>query len=142
MTTRRDDWQVRLAEYLEACARRRFRWGEWDCALLAADAVESMTGVDWASQWRGQYKDAESARGLLASRGHQHLSDLATECLGHPLDDPQGQRGNVVAIQPSRQIGALGEALGIVMSDLAVAPAARRGLVFVPRSQWLKEWRV
>ena len=140
--TRRDDWQVRLAQYQEACARRPFQWGRWDCALFVADCVHAMTGVDWVTAWRGHYDSAVGAQQLLKARGYPSMQALVNECLGPPLDAIERHRGNVVAIHPGGAVAGTGEALGVIIGTLAAVPASRRGLAWVPHHRWLKEWPV
>ena len=67
MIKRRPDWPEKLAAFIETRRERVFSWGEQDCALLAADAVLEMTGVDLASGLRG-YKSARGAAARMKVR--------------------------------------------------------------------------
>ena len=49
------DWETRLVHWLQQAADTPFQWGEFDCALAAADALTVQTGHDFARFWRGQY---------------------------------------------------------------------------------------
>lgn len=62
------DWPERLIEFIEARRTRAFSWGSNDCALFAADAVLSMTGVDLGAEWRG-YKSKRKAASIINKIG-------------------------------------------------------------------------
>jgi len=133
---RREDWPLRLNAWLDSVRVRPFVWGEFDCALGAADAVEAMTGVDYAVEFRGAYFSKRNAARLLAERGG--LEALVTQALGAPLDVPLlAQRGDVVLVDS----GAEGPALALVIGAEAVAPGPQ-GAVFVPMGQWKVGWRI
>ena len=136
MRVRREDWPLRLNAWLDSVRERAFEWGEFDCALGAADAVFAMTGVDYAVEFREAYFSKRNAVRLLAERGG--LEALVTQALGDPLDGPKlAQRGDVVLVDS----GGDGPAIAVVVGAAAVAPSPA-GVVFVPMSQWLKAWRV
>lgn len=78
MRTRTEGWEKRLAALLEAARARPFVWGEWDCCLAAAAAVEALTGVDPASAWRGRYTSEDAARALIANEADGSLHRLVT----------------------------------------------------------------
>ncbi|MBL0374040.1 hypothetical protein JJB09_18625 [Rhizobium sp. KVB221] len=63
--TRRDDWHPRLLDYVHAQERTPFNWGQSDCLLFVAGAIEAMTGEDVAAPYRGKYSSFEEARALL-----------------------------------------------------------------------------
>ena len=50
---RLQDWPSRLAEFVESRRDVGFARGKADCCMLVADAVQAMTGVDYAARWRG-----------------------------------------------------------------------------------------
>ena len=133
---RRQDWPLRLNAWLDSVRERTFAWGEFDCALGAADAVFAMTGVDYAVEFREAYFSKRNAAKLLAQRGG--LEALVTHALGAPLDSPKlAQRGDVVLVDS----GGEGPALAVVMGADAVAPGPHAA-VWVPMARWQKAWRV
>ena len=136
MRVRREDWPLRLNAWLDSVRDRAFAWGQFDCALGAADAVFAMTGVDYAVEFREAYFSKRNAVRLLAERGG--LEALVTQALGAPLDGPKlAQRGDVVLVDS----GGEGPALAVVIGASAVAPSPA-GVVFVPMARWTKAWRV
>ena len=136
MRARRQDWPLRLNAWLDSMRSRPFAWGKFDCALGAADAVQAMTGVDYAVEFREAYFSKRNAAQLLSERGG--LEALVTQVLGAPLDVPLlAQRGDVVLVDS----GAEGPALAVVIGAQAVAPGSQ-GAVFVPMAKWRKAWRV
>lgn len=88
-------------------AREPFAWGINDCSLFAADAIQSFTGVDLASDFRGKYKDEASAFALIKTvTGGETVADAAAWCAKkhglveriHPL---MAQRGDLVIVPDS-----------------------------------------
>lgn len=61
------DWHHKLHDYLVANSKTPFKWGSFDCALFTAGAVQAMTGVDTASDFRGKYSDEAGAKVTIAS---------------------------------------------------------------------------
>jgi len=41
---RLDNWDQRLTQWLTDNKDRPFKWGEWDCMIFAAQAIERVTG--------------------------------------------------------------------------------------------------
>lgn len=73
--TRLPDWRVRLQAYVETVRRRPFEYGETDCAIFVAGAVEAMTGEDHAAAYRGRY--STMAEGLALIDYHDHVAMVA-----------------------------------------------------------------
>lgn len=95
--TRLPDWQKRMAAL---CAERQaapFVWGTHDCCLWAADMVQALTGLDFASTWRGSYSTAAEAAHLLAELGG--VSEVAISTLGQPLAPAFAGVGDVVLVR-------------------------------------------
>lgn len=59
------DWDVRLADWAQSALGRRFCWGKTDCALLAFEAFDALTGGDLAGAYRGQYAGSAGARAFM-----------------------------------------------------------------------------
>ncbi|MGB1388678.1 MAG: DUF6950 family protein [Paracoccaceae bacterium] len=69
------DWQARLVAYLRSIQRLPHVYGQHDCALFCANAVNVMTGEDYAEEFRGKY-DTKKA-GLLLMKEHGYSSHVA-----------------------------------------------------------------
>ena len=78
-----------LIEYLRDTMRLPFVWGQCDCALWAAGAVEYATGFDPAAAMRGEYSTAREMVGILNQSGGLlnliQINMLGFEC-GEVLD--------------------------------------------------------
>jgi len=96
MLKRIPNWQQELNKLIEANQYRPFVWGEWDCALWAAEAIHVMTGVDYATPYRGQYASSEECAQKLRDEGPGSLYQLAVDTLGPPIHPAQARRGDVV----------------------------------------------
>lgn len=44
-----------VAKHINKWRRLRFEWGKSDCTILVADYLRNLTGVDYASKFRGGY---------------------------------------------------------------------------------------
>lgn len=62
---RREDWDVRLNNFIKQNREARFDWdgrtGGLDCWTMPANAILQMTDVDFLAPWRGTYTDAAGA---------------------------------------------------------------------------------
>ena len=132
--TRCQDWPARLAAEIERARHARFRWGEHDCALFAADVVRALTGFDLAAEFRGTYRSSLGARQWL--RKYCGLLVLATRKLGDPIPVAVAARGDIVARCDER-----GPALGVCLGARC-AFTGPRGLMFLPLAECVQAWRV
>ena len=133
MTARHPDWAECLALFLLARRAQPFAWGTNDCCMFAADAVQAMTGVDHAAEYRGQYSDAAGAARLLGA-GVEPFADRA---LGERIAWPLARRGDVVLanIEGRRSLGICDGAYVVGPGDDA--------LMYLPMADVaLAAWRV
>lgn len=131
---RHEDWPKRLDLAIEAARGRLFCWGQHDCALFAANVVQQLTGIDYATSWRGTYSTALEAKRRLGDAGG--LLQVVTDALGTPIPAAQASRGDVVALQTEN-----GPAIGICVGIDAAFPGESR-LMFVRTDRCLQAWRV
>ncbi len=145
-------WVIRLNALLDRAAKEPFRWGVFDCCLLAADSVEALTGFDPAAGLRGTYSDEEGARKILAREGglaalvgricrergfreipplYAQRGDVAVVTVANPLDPPPGSGE-----------GALRETAGLVSGAWVYCPKEPAGFVPVPLKNALMVFHV
>jgi len=153
---RRDDWPERLAAFLESrgcylgAQQKPFQWGTNDCAMFTCDAVQEMTGVDLAAEFRG-YMDKSGAAAALAGyvrrRGITSGCETLLEAVAvlvaaeHGLEEIEpgmAQRGDVVLLRDD----AGQHVLGVMGFDglLAVMLVAGAALVIAELAD--RAWRV
>lgn len=124
-------WEARLEAMLRAAEGRPFSWGECDCCLLAADAVQALTGHDYAADWRGLYRSRKEASvRLVAVYGTADLAILATEMLGAEIPLGQARRGDIAAVPVRGQRAFGGVMLGVIAAGGRVAcltPSSQAG---------------
>lgn len=116
MRSRPTGWQARLGVWLASTARMPFAPGSHDCALFAAGAVQAITGVDLAADWRGRYRTLRGGVRVLRKAGYAdhialaraHFPATATPCAGDlaVITTPEGP------------------ALGVVQGVMIYAPAS------------------
>jgi hypothetical protein len=146
---RRPFWDTRLLE--QFLIERRFmpfKWGENDCALFVADAVEAITGVDIATDFRG-YTDQPGAFQAIrvvigAAAGATVTVEHAAEyCAGKygfaELELPlKAQRGDICSIEDGGRI-----ILALVSPNgREVVTAGELGLRRFPITQIRRAWHV
>lgn len=132
---RREGWEARLAVLIEARRHAPFKWGQHDCGLFAADAIEAVCGVDVAATLRG-YHSAVGAARSLARHGLGDVGDVAV-ALGLPERQPiDARRGDVVSFRTE-----LGVTLGVVLGERFAAPAEKR-LAFYSVLHAARAWRI
>lgn len=132
---RKPTWENDLADFIADRLNMPFEWGNHDCALFAADAVEAMTGIDPASDFRGNYTTQKTAREALREFGQGTL--LKT------YQDRFSEKPVSFAIR-----GDLiwnGFAIGVCYGSFALfvgEPDGQPGLVRVARSEWKRAFAV
>lgn len=133
---RRNDWQPRLVAYLDACRGQAYAVGRFDCALFAAGAVEAMTGLDLASDWRGRYRTLRGGLRVLRAAGYVDHLALARAHFA-PVPVAFAQSGDLAAAN-----GPEGVALGVVVGPHAHFLHVERGLIALPLTQAREVFRV
>ncbi len=112
MTIKRlEHWDTtHLHQFLLERRKTPFKWGGHDCCLFAADAIQAITGVDIASDFRGRYSDQASALDAIKSvTGGTTVEDAAVYCAtkaGLPeLPHPNfAHRGDLVLLNDAGQL--------------------------------------
>lgn len=129
---RRPDWQSRLCEFVRANETRPFVWGEWDCALWTAAAIEAITGTDIAVDIRGKYSTEDEAHAIFAS-----FTDTAAQIAAQfgmkEVSPMHAQRGDLIATSVC---------LGLVGLDSQVLVLGDSGLTKVEYRHIQRAWRV
>lgn len=144
MLTRRPDWQARLQQYLLRSLSKPFAYGEFDCCLFVADAVEAMTGTDLAAEFRGKYHSCDEALSLRQAytRGKGSLRSFVTKALREQgleeIPFTLAQRGDIVLILRAKDYS-----LGVVdLSGREVVAAAEEAFLRLPLNLAVRGWRV
>lgn len=143
MSPRLPDWERRLSDFLARNGDRPFEWGEWDCALFCASAVEAMTGEDPAAEFRGTYRSERGSVRAIDDIGQGTL--IRTMNARFDRRKPAfARRGDIVMAK-----GALGVCIGqraLFVGELQLIEALglpiREGLIPVDRSAWSRAWAV
>lgn len=134
----RPDWEPRLNAWLEGRQDHPHQWGEHDCLLQPAGAIEAQTGRDFAEGHRGKYRSANGATRYLRTLGFRMPAQLLDSILDR-VPPAFAQRGDIALVKlpdlpavPAVIIG--GEALALVHGfDQPLR---------VPRQFWTRAWSV
>jgi hypothetical protein len=124
-STRLSDWPERLNAYIESRRKAVFLWGENDCAMFCAGAIEAMTGQNPLADWDVSEHQAISERG--------EVSEFVSQFLGDAIPVLQARRGDIA-------ITAEGS-LGVVIGNRVATPTDK-GVAFAPLSRYAHAWRV
>lgn len=130
-------WRTALADYVHRVAHLSFQWGEHDCALFAAGAVEVMTGEDIAAPYRGRYKTMAGGLRAMRKTGHDdHVAYFAS--LFEEIHPSHATVGDIAVIAIDE-----GEALGVVQGEriYAIGPGETR-IGTVPLGRASRAFRV
>ena len=136
-------WQGALDGFLTAHRETRFEYGAWDCCLFACDAIQVMTGVDVAVQFRGRYHSRTEAlraiRDYAGSPSVRAAAGRVTEAYAMPqVDILRARRGDVMLIRRPRDYS-----LGIVaLNGTDVITVTPQGLQRIGLLNAVCGWRV
>ena len=130
------DWHIRLDTFIRENMLTPFEWGKFDCCLFVADAVEAMTGTDFAAPFRGRYTTATGSARALKKYGSGDVKSTLTSLFGEPLPRLLAGRGDIVLVNSD-----YGHALGICWGGQiwVTGPA---GLHALAPAEALCTWRV
>jgi hypothetical protein len=146
---RKKFWDTReLERFLLERAHAPFKWGTNDCALFVADAVEAMTGVDIAADFRGYVDEPGAFQAIRAVIGApagarvtvEHAAVYCASKYGFAeLEVPlSAQRGDICSLEESgRVILAL-----VHLNGREIVTAGELGLKRFPITQIRRAWHV
>lgn len=141
--TRYPDWVSRLESFLAKNAKRKFRYGSWDCCLFAAHAVEAMTGVDTAADFLDKYDSAVTAKKVIREFSNGALLGRVVERVAArfqmpEIDRTRAHRGDLALLKRGG-----GDSVGIVALDgLNLIVPGSDGLLRVPIVLAKRVWEV
>lgn len=69
---RAENWRTAFYAAIDAHRFHRFEWGVHDCAVLTADCIQAVSGVDLAARFRGQYASKKQAEELMQAVGWEN----------------------------------------------------------------------
>jgi uncharacterized protein DUF6950 len=120
------DWHARLVAYLDLCRGRSFAYGQHDCALFAAGAIEAMTGEDPAREWRGRYTTLRGGLRVIRKSGyHDHIEAVAALFVEIPVDQALPGDLAVVGSEHGPALGVVQGAMIFVLGDAGLGMVAR-----------------
>lgn len=136
--TRREGWERRLQDVVQAAQGQPYRLGEHDCFRFACAAVEALTGEDRWAEWAGRYITRHRALRLLHEYGGGGFTEAFNKFFGaEPVVRGLARRGDVL-----EYVDAAGEQHLGVCIGAEVAVLGEAGLAFVKLSQCRHAWRV
>lgn len=128
---KRNDWDIRLAEFVDAARNKQFDWREWECLRFANEAVRVQTGEGFADDWTNGYDSAKSAKKLYIEKQKSEPHDDIIGAVDARMKRRAGRmpfRGDIVA-RIDANMPVLGVSFGVCVSDL-VAFVSESGIKF------------
>ncbi|HEV2502325.1 MAG TPA: hypothetical protein VGV39_04585 [Mesorhizobium sp.] len=109
------DWRLRFDAAIDEIRYVPFAWeDQHDCALgLPGRLVCAMTGEDLTTRYRGKYKSARGALGIVRRAGFDNLADMVGSILPE-IHPSQATIGDLAAYEMD---SAFGYALGVVNGE-------------------------
>ena len=136
MVERISEWRVALMQFLGEAARKPLSFGQHDCAIFAAGAVQAMTGEDFAEPFRGRYSTLADGLRLLKVAGHGDHVALARSCLPS-IPVAEAMPGDLAVCD-----GDGVPALGVVQGAAVYVLQAQGGLGLIPLTSAIEAFRV
>ena len=115
--TRDDNWRAALSKYISAVGAKPFKFGEHDCALFAAGAIEAMTGEDIAASFRGYTSEIEGLMKVKRAGYDSHVDVFRLDL--DPTEDPQ--TGDIAVVE-----GFDGMTVGVVVDNVVIVAGRRK----------------
>jgi len=131
---RRYDWASKLHEHIAANASSRFSWGDNDCCLFVARAVDVICDTEHATSLASRYHDEATAKEYIAQSGG--IAAAVDTFIGPHKTEGRPMRGDVVLFS-----GSNGETLGICIGK-HIASVGQSGVVMEDRAKTICYWSI
>ncbi len=126
----------KINQYLRSNKDREFKWGDFDCCLMAADIAILAGHEDPAKDVRGKYTTPSGAKKVLL----KHFNGEIENAFNHlPVIEPSfAQRGDLVLFETSN-----GKVMAVkwINGHYCIAPEGGLGIM-VEVNNPIKSWRV
>lgn len=108
---KRPDWRARLSAYLIEVGDKPFAYGEFDCALFVAGAVEAMTGENHADGF-AKYGSLRTGLNRLKKEGFDDHFDFLEKTFseGDDVVIVNGPAGRGLGVRYRNRVYCLSEA--------------------------------
>ena len=131
------DWDIRLAKWIDSIRHEPFRWGPHDCITFANNAAIQMRGAGFADDFLDGYSTKKSAlvryKSFLRESGYSDLKCALDDRLNR-LNTNYAPRGSIVAL-PQR--GVLPFAFGVQISKHCAFVGSGGLVLLYPESNFL-----
>ncbi len=132
---KKQNWPLLLAQFIESRRHSPFVWGEHDCCLFVADAIELICNVDPAAPYRGKYTTAMGSYRALKKYGDGSIAGALSVCFQEIAPCDLG-RGDAAMVEVDGEMAAalsFGNKLWV---------AGENGLNTLLRSSAIQAWRI
>jgi hypothetical protein len=133
---RREGWERRLEDVMQAAQHEPYVLGQHDCFKVACQAVEALTGVDLWPEWAGRYSTQREALQRIVEYGGS-FDGAASRLFGTEPDNPLfARRGDVLKFE-HEGVPHLGVCRGRLVMVLG-----ENGLSAVPLRACAHVWKI
>lgn len=132
---RKENWPRIISEEIKKLQNTPFEWGKKDCCLAVGDIIETYTGEDLASEFRGKYKTASGSVRALKRYGQGTIrATMDAKLPSIPIEE--ACRGDIGLVKTEA-----GESLAMIFSQQAWA-MAENGIEALPMTDLVCAWRI
>lgn len=139
---RRQGWESRLAEVIEAARSRPYQLGAHDCFRFACSAIEALTGLDLWAPWQGRYTTRREALRLLAGYGGTFTAAASRMFQAEPAPMGFARRGDIAEYVGPAGVDLAIEPHLVVVVGAQAAGLGEHGLYRIRRSSCAHVWRI
>jgi hypothetical protein len=130
----RPDWEARFAAWAEQSADRGHEFGEHDCLIAIADAIEAQTGRDFAEGHRRRYQSLGGSIRYVRALGFPSIAALLDSILPQ-IPAAFARRGDIICCGD--------DIPGICMgTDARIWAHGEDRPVLAAMSEWTRAWAV
>ena len=131
------DWEQRFNKWITDNKHKSFKWGEWDCGLMAASNISNLTDFDVYDEFAGNYDDEKSAYVFLKNK--RGFIGLCNKVLGESINPNFARRGDIILSLFDEDVRTL-----MVKGATCFYGITTNGIMEFKRNQFkiLRAWRV
>lgn len=127
-------WEKSFRDWLAANSKTPFRWGRFDCVLMAGLCSDAITGNQYAKDFIGRYKTRIGAMRIVKTEFGSFDNIFSSRY--REINPNMAWRGDVVLAEIEGE-----QTYGVLESNAAYF-AGRDGLIFIQKPKILKAWRI
>lgn len=133
------EWYTDLLDLIDDKYMTQFEYGQHDCALWGADALQIQLedGFDIAARWRGKYTTLAQGMRAIKASGFASYVDVFAQVLPELPSPRLAQSGDLIVLKGLQDM----DSIGVVVKNIIYAPT-ERSLGILPFTAGLRAFAV